>query len=567
MKGKMMKKALAFVLCCGMTLSLAACGDKEEAQGGQSTGTGTQTGAEEVMKISWYNINPPYEDGSWGEQTFEELFGVDVEIVRAESEDELSTLLAGGDIPDVMILSSVEQVASFQNLGILASVTEEEIQEYMPSYYAMCVAEDEDFFSYSMIDGVNYGIAKYKAASGIAQAAVIRADWLENCGFDSVPTTLEELEEVFTAFTYNDPDGNGVDDTYALTSGSDKEEGKRFFSSIFGAYGINPFCWTEQDGEVVFGFATEECREALKLLNKWYGMGLIDPEFVTDESRTSGTDIAYKFANGITGFVDGFAFDDYEWDNDAHVNAKWVASNESWQEFFAANAGDEEALYGTANVTDFSDDMIAPYYIVIPQIVGPAGENSGYYAGTNISGYICFGVQLEDDREKMYKVMDILEQQAADTDIIINHWGPEGYIWQWNEDGTERVWIENYSEKEDYNAQGQTMGNGQCLWPMYVSNDAFLTIIGGARMDQRYKVDMPVFAQMNTVTDVVKVSLSAATENPDLIYAYPLEYIVKAIRGDVDIDATWEDTIQTWYDNGGTQLTEEANEWYQGTQK
>ena len=86
-------------------------------------------------------------------------------------------------------------------------------------------------------------------------------------------------------------------------------------------------------------------------------------------------------------------------------------------------------------------------------------------------------------------------------------------------------------------------------------------------MDQRYKVDMPMFSKMNTVKDAVKVSLNATTENPDLIYAYPLEYIVKAIRGDVDIDATWESTLQNWYDNGGTQLTQEANDWYQGTQE
>lgn len=576
MKKKDVKRGLAIAVSFSMALTMAACADGEagDTQQAKTETQGTQPAAEdsaaqdgEVMQISWYNVYPPYEDDSWGEQTFEELFGVDVQIVRAESTDELSTLLAGGDIPDVMMFGTIEEVGTYQDLGILASVSEEEIRDHMPSYYEMCKAEDENFFTYSIIDGANYGIAKYKAASGIAQAAVIRADWLKNCGFESIPTTLEELEEVFVAFAKNDPDGNGMDDTYALTSGSDKENGKRFFSSIFGAYGINPFCWKAQDGEVTFGFATKECKEALKLLNKWYGMGLIDPEFVTDESRTSGTDIAYKFANGITGFVDGFNYDDYEWDADGHVNAKWVSVNESWQNFFAENEGNEEAIYSTANVTDFSDAMTDPYYIVIPQITGPAGEASGYYAGSNISGYICFGVQLEEDREKMYKIMDILEQEATNSDIIINHYGPEGYIWEWNEDGTERKWIDNYSDKENYNAQGQTIGNGQCLWSMYNANNDFLTLIGGARMEQRYEKDLPMFSKLNTVTDAVKVSLNTAAENPDLIYAYPLEYIVKAIRGDVDIDATWDSTIQTWYDNGGTQLTKEANEWYQGTQK
>lgn len=558
------RKWVALLLCSVLlVLTFSACSKKN---GTDNSSDGTTPSVEEPMTIVWYNQYPPYEDDSWGEKAFEELFGVDVEIVRAENADELSTLLAGGQIPDVMFLSTIEEVGTYQNLGILASLTEDEIKENMPSYYEVCKEQDENFFTYSMIDGKNYGITKIKAASGIAQAAVIRADWLKACGFDKVPSTLEELEEVFTAFTYNDPDGNGINDTYALTSGSDKENGKRYFSSIFGAYGINPFCWTVQDNEAVFGFVTEECKDALKLLNSWYEKGLIDPEFVTDESRTSGTDIAYKFANGITGFVDGFAYDDYQWDNDAHVNAKWVASNESWQNFFASNEGNEEALYGKKNVTDFSSDMIDPYYILIDQIVGPAGENSGYYAGSNISGYVCFGLQLEEDREKMYKIMNILEQQSTNSDIVVNHYGPEGYIWEWNEDKTQRQWIDNYSEKENYNAQGQAIGNGQCLWAMYNANADFLSIIGGARMDQRYEIDLPTFSKLNTVTDAVKVSLKAATENPDLIYAYPLEYIVKAIRGDVDIDSTWDATIEKWYKNGGTQLTKEANEWYSGTQ-
>ena len=565
------KKIISILLCVVMMMmSLAGCSKGNEEKDTNTTPTSQNIGVndkEEKMTILWYNINPPYEDDTWGEQEFEKLFDVDVEIVRAESADELSTLLAGGQIPDVMVLGTIEEVGTYQRLGILSTVTEDEIKENMPQYYAMCKEQDDNFFTYSMINGNNYGVPRLKAAGGIAQGAVIRADWLEACGFTEVPKTLEELEEVFTAFTFNDPDGNGVNDTYALSSGSDKENGKRFFSSIFGAYGINPFCWTVQNNKAAFGFTTDECKDALKLLNSWYNKGLIDPEFVTDESRTSGTDIAYKFANGITGFIDGFAFDDYEWDNDAHVNAKWVASNQSWQDFFAANEGNDTELYSKVNVTDFSDNMIDPYYILLDQIEGPAGENSGYYAGSNISGYICFGVQLEENRDKLYKIMDIIEQQVIDPEILINHYGPEGYIWKWNEDKTQRVWIDNYSDQENYNAQGQIMGNGQCLWPMYSSNAEYLSIVGGVRMDQRFEKELPLFEKLNTVTDAVRVSLNTASENPDLIFAYPLEYIVKAIRGDVDIDTTWDATIQEWYTNGGTKLTEEANEWYSGTQK
>lgn len=559
------------LLASAMAVSaLAGCSSSSSSETASSalSASSSESAAsesDEPMTLVWYNSNPPYEDDSWGEQTFEELFGVDVQIVRAETDEELSTLLASGEIPDVIFTGSIEEVGKYQQLGILATVTEDEIKEHMPQYYAMATESDPNFFTYATIDGSSYGIARLKAASGVAQAAVIRADWLEACGITEVPTTLEELEAAFDAFVNSDPDGNGIKDTYAMSSGSDKENGKRFFSSIFGAYGINPFCWTARDdGTVEFGFATDECKEALKLLHSWYEKGYIDPEFVTDECRTSGTDIAYKFANGKIGYIDGFNYDDYEWDNDGHVNAKWVAANPTWQQFFADSEGDVATMYSKTNVFDFSDDMTDPYYIVLSELVGPAGEDSGFYAGSNIGGYVSFGIQLQDDREKIYKVMEILEAEATQEDIIINEYGPEGYIWQWNEDKTEREWIENYSEKEDYNAQGQIMGNGLCLWPMYNSNADLLAVVGGVRMEQRYEKDLPAFQELPTVTDAVKTSLNTASENPSLIYDYPLEYIVKAIRGDVDIDATWDSTIETWNANGGEALTAEANAWYSG---
>lgn len=57
---------------------------------------------------------------------------------------------------------------------------------------------------------------------------MIRQDWLENLGLE-MPTSLDELYDVLYAFTYNDPDGNGVDDTYGITSaGGGKGVGRNF---------------------------------------------------------------------------------------------------------------------------------------------------------------------------------------------------------------------------------------------------------------------------------------------------------------------------------------------------
>ena len=116
------RKWVALLLCSVLlVLTFSACSKKN---GTDNSSDGTTPSVEEPMTIVWYNQYPPYEDDSWGEKAFEELFGVDVEIVRAENADELSTLLAGGQIPDVMFLSTIEEVGTYQNLGILASLTE-----------------------------------------------------------------------------------------------------------------------------------------------------------------------------------------------------------------------------------------------------------------------------------------------------------------------------------------------------------------------------------------------------------------------------------------------------------
>ena len=73
------------------------------------------------------------------------------------------------------------------------------------------------------------------------EGLLIRKDWLDNLGLE-VPTTLDELFDVMYAFTYNDPDGNGKNDTWGY--GAFIEEttyesypGRRF-EPLMGAFGV-----------------------------------------------------------------------------------------------------------------------------------------------------------------------------------------------------------------------------------------------------------------------------------------------------------------------------------------
>jgi putative aldouronate transport system substrate-binding protein len=548
-----MKKMFLFSAfwVAAVAILLSGCGEKKA----ETPVTG------EKMTLTWLGPNPPLEDNSWGEKLFEELFDVDLVVVRATDVEQQNTLFASGQIPDYIAVDTVDKVAALKSQGILSPIPIEEIKKFMPTHYQRAVSLDPKIFNYTIMDGNNYGMPYLSVIGGAAMAAIIRADWLENAGIGKVPTTIAELEAAFVAFREKDPDRNGKKDTYALTAMSDTASNRLFFASIFGAYGLNPFMWREKsDGTLEYGFATDDCKDALLLLNKWYKMELIDPEFITDIRRSSSRDISTKFATGRVGFLEGLSFDDFQWDNDGHLNAKWCTANPTALKYFTDNI-DNPDLYTLVNTTDFTDKLPKPYYIVIPKIEGTKGQ-AGYLTSGTLRAYATFGVQLKDQPAKREKILSLLERQENEEDVYILHFGPEGAQWIWNDDHTQRIYNPNFADHPLFHPQGQKAGSSWGLWPIYWGNKDFLTLVGGERQIQRFEKDWPLFESLPKIEDKVKTALPAATENPEIIGGMVREYLVKAIRGDVDINATWDQTIAAWRRAGGDEMTKQANEWY-----
>jgi len=106
-------------------------------------------------------------------------------------------------------------------------------------------------------------------------------DWLENLG-KAVPKTMDEFREVARAFTLNDPDGNGKDDTY----GTAFRKNINFIDSFFHAYGVAPNhhqigMWRIRNGKQTNDWVQPEMKEALENLASWYKEGIIHPESLT----------------------------------------------------------------------------------------------------------------------------------------------------------------------------------------------------------------------------------------------------------------------------------------------
>ncbi|MDQ3541704.1 MAG: hypothetical protein M3440_13570, partial [Chloroflexota bacterium] len=122
-------------------------------------------------------------------------------------------------------------------------------------------------------------------------------DWLETLGLEA-PITTDEFIAVAEAFTTQDPDGNGAADTYGFSTSINFEGFIAGFNGVQGAFGdLAP--WTVVDGQLVNRAATEEHCQYLDFVSQLSTAGVMDPDWVSQESNDART----KWKAGRVGII------------------------------------------------------------------------------------------------------------------------------------------------------------------------------------------------------------------------------------------------------------------------
>ncbi len=318
------KAAAGALTVCMMAGALAGCGKagdggsggqapsqaakNETAKAGEAGGNQeTGGGGEEPVHLKLFLTNKNIVDGSYAKQMIEEATNTKLEIIQVptkELDNKLNILLASGDRPDIIQCETETMESQLLSSGILLP-----INQYWDNYPNIKNGRDEatwDLMRYT--DGNIYSIG-IKNPNPLSEIAY-RKDWLDKLGLE-VPTTLDEYYEVARAVALDDPDGNGVNDTFAF--GGYQNVDTTWFDHIFGAYGALPNYWMVKDGHIENGSIQPSMKDALIYLNKMYQDGLIDPEFVTDDAKRW----QQKVKSGIygAGVTKIHIFDHNNWSN------------------------------------------------------------------------------------------------------------------------------------------------------------------------------------------------------------------------------------------------------------
>lgn len=211
-------------------------------------------------------------------------------------------LSANEPMPDVLAIEDIQLANDLIDTGKFMEVGEM-WEKYASDMYKKAVNEDPTmWYPFMRSDGA-YGIPIPEYAMNNDTILFIRTDWLEKLGLEP-PETLEELEAVMDAFVNQDPDGNGVKDTFGLAvSMRDSLKPVQATASwVFGAFGTIPEQWNEApDGSLEYGSIHPGAKQALETLHRWVDKGYIPKESgLYDETKA-----AELFTSGRAGIIAG----------------------------------------------------------------------------------------------------------------------------------------------------------------------------------------------------------------------------------------------------------------------
>lgn len=262
----------------------------------------------------------------------------------------VSMVISMGSLPDIMVVSSQDEVEQLVEAGLIEDLTESYnncISDRIRKMYESYGDSLKDMVTY---DGKIMALPETNITDG-PNLVWLRKDWMDKLGL-SEPHTIDDVVNIVKHFISEDPGNNGVDasgkpNTVGLAVDTDVT-GECGYSSeflldiIFACFGAYPKQWImNDDGEIVYGSVTDEAKEALSYINSLYNQGVIDNDFLL---RTS-TNICELIENGLCGSF----FGPWWAPNNPLANAVSRNPDADWQPYLIATDSDGTTSYHSQN--------------------------------------------------------------------------------------------------------------------------------------------------------------------------------------------------------------------------
>ncbi|MBR2327500.1 MAG: hypothetical protein IKA51_02645 [Clostridia bacterium] len=371
--------------------------------------------------------------------------------------------------------------------------------------------------------------------SSTAAWLFIRTDWLENVG-KTIPTSIDEMTEVMRAFK------NMNDSTYGLVLPTDYLSGASFFNM----YGVTPFYWDEdENGELCYGLTeTDPMKDAIAQLQDWYSEGLLNS--AEDNSFTNigslgiaAREVMMSKAGMMFGSTSlNLANETIRRTPDARMTAIPLFAADGY-EVEIATASNCFMYYAVGSNCKYPEAVVKVYNLIMELYTDD--ENAWYHVNS------VFQNELGEDVEGWPPMQFSPIRTSAKTDVdgLIETLGK---IQERDSEGLSASELVAFDAYWDAKENGFNNKN-YWTYELYKENGVYSSYY--ENLDSTNYVKNK-FAVSNT--PAMDMHLSD-------IDASVVLGIASIIMGENPVEY-YDVLIDSWYENGGTEITAEVNAWW-----
>jgi ABC-type glycerol-3-phosphate transport system substrate-binding protein len=435
--------------------------------------------------------------------------------------------IASGDLADLQFCNAFNDIPLMMDNNVIIE-TGPLLEEHGQQILAVTPEQAWDSTDY---DGMQVAVCHNVYDLNI-WTSQYRKDWLESLGLD-VPHNLDEYAEVLRAFTHDDPDGNGVNDTYGRLLYTTI----RFDDDFFHAFGVavghhlNGF-WRDRDGRIELDWVQPEMKEALAWMRDRWAEGVFHPDSIS-------IPLGQK-------------------DNMFRAN---VCGN----------------VYTSWSSIDFALEQIRTLAPDAEIVAGPAPEGPGGRGYTGEGWPWCYVISRNAQHPaECVQVIDWFFTPDVTAQVFC-----EGHLGVTNKGLNEQGWCMEYTpqEKTEMGAEWTQLQNEvqditvfQGLWLPYNS-------VGGTPIFSNFPDDMRAHFEEILENKYSEAALEAQAISQEYLRITekkrPVasdqemwpglqtrfgEFISQAVSGTIELDQGWDEWIAFFERNGGLQITEEVNQ-------
>lgn len=435
--------------------------------------------------------------------------GIDFQPVfvnNADYNERLNAMISGGNLPDIFYFTAETGMELAQYGAILA------LDDLLAEYGANILADHEGDLDWGLNGGGTvYGIPD---APGYPMTMSIRRDWMASTGFDVpeenvVQMTMDTFYDIMHAFTYDDPDGDGKQDTFGMCFAIN---GMGMIHPIMNAYSVPMNGWfLDGDGKVTTYLKHPNFLKGIDFLRTMYREGLFDVDFLTVPDATA------EFNNLWNGTAGAAAW------SPAGMTNNWIGR--------------------------YVEELAATDFIYV-DLTDSDGTGGGYYL-TMANNFTGIAASCKNPEAAM-QLLDYFFTEEGESLI---YFGIEGKHFQWTDKATyAHEYLGDYTDKALQRADG-----GYVIWQRIRPRN-HIELKSLTPITQ----EIIAYAGEHPAADGVYFYGVPAirTELGGTLNDIEKEIFANLIITEGDVQAEYDGLIAKWDKAGGATLEEQATEIY-----